>query len=213
MIGIRSALAAVLAVAAFGVAPRSAADPDTAALAELAQLPIADAAPKAGYSREQFGPPWTDHNDDEFGENGCDTRDDILARDLTDTVRAGRCTVVSGTLADPYTGATIKFQRGQLTSGRIQIDHLVALGDAWVTGAQALSLRERINLANDPRNLLAVDGPANEAKHDLDAAGWLPPNTAFRCTYVADQITVKATYHLWVTPAEHDAMAAVLSDC
>ncbi|OIN79359.1 HNH endonuclease family protein [Mycobacterium malmoense] len=207
------ATAAILVAAAMIAAPPAHASPDLAALRVLAALPVRAADPMTGYSRGQFGPAWTDNNDAAFGHNGCDTRDDILARDLVDLVREGRCTVVSGLLHDPYTGKSIHFQRGRDTSTRVQIDHLVALGDAWITGAQQLSPPQRVDLANDPRNLLAVDGPANESKHDDDASQWLPPNTAFRCTYVADQIAVKTAYHLWITPAEKHAMIAVLSNC
>jgi Protein of unknown function (DUF1524) len=192
-------------------APASA-SPDVSSLNVLAVLPIQSSLPMVGYDRlGEFGPSWTDNNDDEFGHNGCSTRDDILARDLHNVVRQG-CVVESGVLDDPYTGKVINFQRGPQSS-LVQIDHLVALGDAWITGAQTLSQHDRINLANDPRNLLAVDGHANNIKRDHDASGWLPTNEHFRCTYVSDQITVKTLYHLWVTPAEHDAMQAVLEDC
>ncbi len=169
-----------------------------------------------GYSRDQFGAAWTDDNDDLLGHNGCDTRDDILRRDLTaitvDPASHG-CTVLTGSLADPYTDTTIGFTRGDGTSTAIQIDHVVPLGDAWQTGAQQWTVQERIDLGNDPINLLAVSGPQNEKKGDADAASWLPPNKAYRCAYVARQIAVKARYALWVTQAEHDAMTTVLTGC
>lgn len=148
--------------------------------------------------------------------NGCDTRNDILNRDLTDkTYKANThdCVVASGVLQDPYTGTRIDFVRGQDTSTAVQIDHVVALSDAWQKGAQQLTEDERRNLANDPYNLLAVDGPSNQRKSDGDAATWLPANTGFRCEYVARQIGVKQKYRLWVTQAEHDAMANVLATC
>jgi hypothetical protein len=166
-------------------------------------------APKTGYSRAQFGPAWAD-----VDHNGCDTRNDILNRDLLGvTWRAGThdCVVISGTLADPYTGSAIPFEKAKATA--VQIDHIVALGDAWQTGAQGWTAATREQFANDPLNLLAVDGPQNESKSDSDAASWLPPNKSFRCSYVARQITVKAAYKLWVTGAEHDAMASVLAGC
>lgn len=205
--------AAILVAASIIVAPLAASAPDISALHVLATIPVQQPAPMTGYSRDEFGPAWTDNNDDALGHNGCDTRDDILARDLTDIMRSGSCTVISGVLHDPYTGKTIQFDRGITTSTLVQIDHIVALGNAWITGAQKLSPKDRIDLANDPRNLLAVDGAANNNKRDHDAAQWLPPNQEFRCTYVADQIAVKVTYHLWVTPAEKDAMTATLSEC
>jgi Protein of unknown function (DUF1524) len=186
------------------------------ALSGLATLPVKGRAPLTGYSRAQFGPPWTDDVSVADGHNGCDTRNDILRRDLTDVVtKPGThgCTVASGLLHDPYTSTVITFTRGLSTSAAIQIDHVVALGDAWQTGAQQLSFAVRTNMANDPLELLAVSGPANEQKGDADAASWLPPNRAFRCSYVAIQVAVKIRYHLWVTTAERAAIARVLSTC
>ncbi|MDI3330280.1 MAG: DUF1524 domain-containing protein [Micrococcus sp.] len=168
-------------------------------------------APKTGYDRSQFGPAWSDTD-----HNGCDTRNDMLARDLTgETFRSGTndCVVTSGVLDDPYTAMEIHFRRGQDTSNDVQIDHVVALSDAWQKGAQQLSADERIAFANDPLNLLAVDGPTNAQKSDSDAASWLPPNKAFRCDFVARQIAVKAEYDLWVTAAEKEAMGRVLTNC
>ncbi|MGH8961391.1 MAG: HNH endonuclease family protein [Jatrophihabitantaceae bacterium] len=121
--------------------------------------------------------------------------------------------VSSGVLHDPYTGQTIHFVRGVTTSLAVQIEHVVALSDAWQTGAQQLTRTERIDLANDPLELLAVDGPTNEAKSDGDAATWLPPNKSFRCAYVTRQVAVKAKYHLWVTSAERATIGRVLSSC
>lgn len=182
----------------------------------LASLAIKGRAPKTGYTRAQFGRAWTDDNDSPGGHNGCDTRNDILRRDLAAaTIKANSqgCAVLAGMLRDPYTATTIAFARGQTTSARIQIDHVVALSNAWQTGAQLLGVRARIALANDPLNLLAVDGPTNEAKGDGDAATWLPPNKAYRCAYVSRQVAVKARYRLWMTRAEHDAVALTLARC
>ena len=167
-----------------------------------------------GYSRAQFGPAWTDNVTVVGGHNGCDTRNDILRRDLTaTTIKPGThgCTVLGGVLRDPYTNLVIHFSRANPNA--VQIDHVVSLGDAWQTGAQKLTLAARTNFANDPLELLAVSGPANEKKGEADAASWLPPNKAFRCSYVARQVAVKVDYHLWVTPAEHDAIARVLATC
>lgn len=173
----------------------------------LQQLDIKGRAPKTGYSRLLFSNGW--------GElSGCDLRNFILARDLTSiTYVTGTCKVQSGVLADPYTGNTIEFTRGTDTSDDVQIDHVVALGDAWQKGAQQLSSAERYALANDPLELLAADGPANESKGDSDAASWLPPNKGYRCSYVARQIAIKAKYRLWVTPGEYQAMAKILTSC
>lgn len=172
----------------------------------LNQLAVKGRAPKTGYSRDQFGNGW--------GEiNGCSTREVILNRDLTNVSINDKCQVESGVLHDPYTGKIIDFKRGSGTSGAVQIDHVVALSDAWQTGAQQLSSTERQKLANDPLELLAVDGSTNDNKGDGDAATWLPPNKPFRCEYVARQIAVKQKYRLWVTSAEKDAIARVLASC
>ncbi len=95
----------------------------------------------------------------------------------------------------------------------IDIDHVVALGDAWQKGAATWAASRRLALANDPANLLAVDSGANRAKGDGDAATWLPANKGYRCAYVARQVAVKRKYQLWVTTAERDAMIRVLSGC
>lgn len=172
----------------------------------LNELPVKGRAPKTNYSREQFGGGWAE-------KDGCDTRNVILHRDLKNVVVNGECKVMSGTLDDPYTGKTIEFRRGDGTSDDVQIDHVVALSDAWQSGAQQLSPAKREQLANDPLELLAVDGPANQQKSDGDAATWLPPNKAFRCQYVARQIVVKKKYGLWVKPAEKEAMGRILASC
>ena len=181
------------------------------ALAALATLAVKGRAPKTGYERALFGQAWAD-----VDRNGCDTRNDVLRRDLTASViKAGThgCVVLSGNLHDPYTATTIAFVRGQRTSAGVQIDHVVALSDAWQKGAQQLSADARRAFANDSLNLLAVDGTANERKGDGDAATWLPPNTSYRCSYAARQVAVKVKYRLWVTSAERDAMARVLVTC
>ena len=195
-----------------------AANPESApaALALLATVPVQGRAPQTDYSREQFGQSWSDDVTVEGGHNGCDTRNDILRRDISDAqIKPGTqgCVVLSGALADPYTGATIPFLRGADTSEEVQIDHVVALSDAWQSGAQQLSAAQRQDLANDPLNLQATAGWVNQQKGGGDAATWLPPNTSYRCTYVARQVKVKAKYQLWVKPAERDAIARVLTDC
>jgi hypothetical protein len=177
----------------------------------LAALPVKGRAPKTGYTREQFGPAWAD-----IDRNGCDQRNDVLKRDMTgEKFKPGThdCVVLTGSLADPYTGKKIAFTRGQGTSEAVQIDHVIALSNAWQTGAQQLDEATRKNLGNDPLNLMAVDGPTNQSKGDSDAATWLPPAKSFRCTYVARQVAVKKKYHLWVTQGEHDAIGGILANC
>ncbi len=185
-----------------------------AAVTVLQRLRVAGRAPKTGYSRAQFGVAWTDDVDVDGGHNGCDTRNDILRRDLAPfTVRAGSrgCVVTAGTLADPYTGHPLQFVPG--AAGTVQIDHVVALSDAWQTGAATLSPQQRQDLANDPLNLQATASAVNQAKGDGDAATWLPPDKSYRCTYVARQVAVKAKYRLWVTTAERQAISTVLTTC
>lgn len=176
------------------------------AMEELGKLAVKGRAPKTGYSRKQFGDGWGEIND-------CSVREVVLARDLMDEKTDEKCRIQSGVLTDPYTGKTIHFQRGAKTSQLVQIDHVVALSDAWQKGAQQLTAEQRVQFANDPLNLLAVDGPANQAKSDADAATWLPPHKPFHCQYVARQVAVKRKYQLWVTEAEKEAMTRILLSC
>lgn len=188
----------------------------SAASAKLATLPIKGRAPKTGYDRSLFGSAWTDDVTVTFGHNGCDTRNDILRRDLVAIElkpESNGCTVLAGVLHDAYTGDTVEFHRGQGTSSQVQIDHVVALSDAWQKGAQQWDAAQRRNFANDPINLQATTGSVNEQKGDGDAATWLPPNKSYRCTYVSRIVDVKSTYGLWVTQAEHDAIAGILANC
>ena len=179
--------------------------------AALDALAVKGRAPRTGYGRDLFGQAWAD-----VDRNGCDTRNDVLARDLAAPsfkAGTGECVVLSGTLQDPYGGEAVAFVRGQDTSAEVQIDHVVALNDAWQKGAQSWDIATRTAFANDPLNLLAVDGELNQAKGASDAATWLPPHRPYRCRYVIRQAQVKATYGLWVTAAERDAMAREMSRC
>lgn len=166
------------------------------------------------FKRYQFGQAWSDDVNVEFGHNGCNTRDDILRRDLKSlVVRPFTCFAQSGTLIDPYTGTTIDFVRGPQTSNGVEIDHVVALADAWYKGARAWDPQRRLDFANDPRNLLAVSPQANFDKAYRDAASWLPPNLEFRCDFVARQIDVKTAYGLWLSAKEKRALTDVLARC
>ncbi len=177
------------------------------AVSVLAKIEVKGRAPKTGYARSEFGNGWASWK-------SCDTRQRILARDLTNTkLGDDGCTVVSGDLNDPYSGEVINFIRGSGTSSLVQIDHVVALSDAWQKGAQNLTSQQREAMANDDLELIAVSGTANQQKSDGDAATWLPANKAFRCQYVARQIAVKIKYSLWMTQAERDAIARVLETC
>jgi len=178
--------------------------------AALGTLEVKGRAPRTGYEREEFGQRWAD-----VDRNGCDTRNDVLQRDLDDIgldPATHGCVVLTGTLADPYTGESIPFARGE-RSADVQIDHVVALADAWQKGAQGWTRDTRTAFANDPANLLAVDGSANQSKGAGDAATWLPPNRGYRCAYALRQTVVKAAYGLWVTQAEHDALTREIDRC
>lgn len=174
----------------------------------LAKLEIKGRAPKTGYSREEFYKTWPTID-------GCSLRQRIIKRELGDnaTLADDNCTVIAGEFDEPYTGSHLVFYEKSDFSSGIQIDHVVALSDAWQKGAQYMDKDTRYKIATDPLNLLAVDSKANQGKSDGDAATWLPSNKAFRCQYVARQVSVKYKYQLWVTQAEHDAIARVLETC
>ena len=177
------------------------------ALTTLNNLEVKGRAPKTGYARSQF-PHWSDPD-----RNGCDARNDTLKRDLTNiTYKAGTrdCKVIAGQLLDPFSGKVITFSTTKVV---IDIDHVVALSNAWQTGAAYFDKNKRSQIANDPLNLLAVDSKLNRQKGDGDAATWLPPSKAFRCEYVARQVAVKAKYGLWVTQPEKVAIDKILSTC
>ena len=177
----------------------------------VSMIPVKGRAPKTGYARIQFGQAWADIN-----RNGCDTRNDILRRDLTKVVfrvNTRSCVVESGLLHDPYSGTDINFVKGIKTSSEVQIDHVVSLSNAWQTGAFKLTLEVRREMANDPLELLAVKGSLNQQKSDGDAATWLPPLKSYRCAFVARQVAVKAKYGLWLTKPERDAILRVIATC
>lgn len=178
------------------------------AIDALEKLAVKGRAPKTGYDRGLFSNGWG-----EIG--GCSVRELILLRDLQNTtLDEDGCRVLNGTLTfDPYSGKIIQFQRGINTSQAVQIDRVVAVSYAWQKGAQQLTPDLRNQFYNDPLNLLAIDGPTNNAKSDGDAATWLPPNKDYRCRYVARQVAVKIKYTLWVTQAEKTAIKNVLSSC
>ena len=177
------------------------------ALAALNKLPVKESESGDNYERSEFSSGWASWRD-------CNVRQKILNRDLQNIQLGDNgCTVVSGTLNDPYSGQTIELKTKSAVSSKVQIDHVVALSNAWQTGAQYLTKEERKALANDDLELIAVSSSANQEKSDGDASEWLPPNRAFQCEYVARQIAVKYKYHLWVTEPEHAAMITVLAAC
>lgn len=183
--------------------------PRGSALKALGKVKVKGRSAGTGYDRDKFGTAWTDTD-----HNGCDQRNDILRRDLSDErLKAGTkgCVVLSGTLEDRYTGKTVEFRKSE--ASKVQIDHVVALQNAWVTGASGWSENKRRDLATDPLNLLATTGSVNASKGSGDAATWLPPRKGFRCAYVARQVAVKVKYDAWMTRAEHDAIERILDSC
>ncbi|WP_062076969.1 GmrSD restriction endonuclease domain-containing protein [Demequina globuliformis] len=179
---------------------------DGTAAAALVALEVKAEQAQSPYEREAFGDGWVD-----VDRNGCDTRNDMLILRLYERDMSGSCTVTSGRLTDPFTGTSIWFERGG--ASEVDIDHLVALSAAWVTGASEWDYATRVAFANDPLNLEPVDAGENRSKGDDDASEWLPPHRDFHCQYVARQIAIKGKYGLWVTPAESSAMERVLGAC
>lgn len=202
-----AAIAIAIALSA-PLAPAVAADQKASVVLE--SLAVKGRAPKTGYDRGSFGG-WADPD-----KNGCDTRNDILNRDLTSLTfkySNDRCVIATGILLDPYSGTKIEFVRGVGTSSEVQIDHVVAVSDAWQKGAFKWGSATKIAFYNDPLNLMAVKGVLNSQKGDGDTATWLPPLKSYRCTYVARQIAVKAKYSIWITKAEKIAMTTILAKC
>lgn len=173
----------------------------------LENIKVAKPYTRSRYERSAFGDPWKD-----IDGNGCDQRNDILTRDLTNLKVDINCKVLAGTLIDPYTAETIDFTRGAKTSEAVPIDHVVALSNAWSSGAWKWNIEQRALIANDPLNLQSTGQASNTTKSDKDAANWLP-QAGYQCEYVARQISVKATYNLTVTAAEKKAMQEVLATC
>ncbi len=171
----------------------------------LEKLEVKGRAPKTGYSREEFYDGWP-------VVDGCSLRQRIIRREFGDSAVLDECNVIKGEFDEPYTGEHRVFEN-KTEIAKIQIDHVVALSDAWQKGAQYKDKETRYKIATDPLNLLAVDGPANEQKSDGDAATWLPKNKKFRCQYVARQVSVKYKYGLWVTEAEKEAILRILEKC
>lgn len=189
--------------------------PGVDVLAGIAQI---DARQRRGdYRRDAFGESWTDDTSAPGGRNGCDTRNDILDRDLIDKtyVAISRCptAVATGVLRDPYTSATVPFVRGAQTGASVQIDHLVPLAYAWDMGARDWTDEMRTRFANDPANLLAVDGPTNQDKGDKEPAVWMPPNAAFHCQYAMQYIAVLRGYRLPVDASSAHALRTAAQTC
>jgi len=203
-------IALVLSLLVAGITPAKA-ESIASGLSIIQEQITKGRAAKTGYTRAQFGPAWAD-----VDRNGCDTRNDILKRDLTNQVykeKTKQCVVLSGILVDPFSGESINFVQGAKTSAEVQIDHVVALSNSWQTGAFKLSAEQRKAFANDPLNLLAVKGKLNSQKGDGDAATWLPPLKSYRCDYVSRQIAVKIKYKLWFTAPEKEAIVRILKTC
>ncbi|MYR05058.1 DUF1524 domain-containing protein [Gordonia sp. SID5947] len=186
-------------------------------LSAMAGVPtFAQRPSRDDYQREAFGSAWSDANAAAGGFNGCDTRNDVLARDLTDTRRAAVSScpraVVAGEFRSPYTGEFIVFRRDR-RAGAVQIDHIVPLAYAWDMGAWSWSPTTRLNLANDPANLVAVDGASNQTKSDQEPGRWMPPNRGFHCQYAIQFVTVVITYHLVLDASSATTLRGALRQC
>lgn len=184
---------------------------------QLASLPVKPHY-EGQYKREYFGPPWTDKAPGvAFSGNGCRTIEDVRVRDMMNVQMKNKCDVQSGVLWNPYGSKAhpqddwIQFERG--AGAKVDIDHVVALGNAWKTGAYLLSDEQRMAIANDPINLVAVSASENRSKGDQDVSTWTPANRDIHCGYAASQVQVKSKYGLWVTPAEQHVLAQMLETC
>ncbi|MFF3325403.1 HNH endonuclease family protein [Streptomyces sp. NPDC002889] len=192
-----------------GLAPLTTDRERTEARELIARVATKGRGPKTGYDRDRFGYAWMDTADGvPLARNGCDTRNDLLNRDGQDLrFRSGSdCVVVSMTLHDPYTGEAIEWRKRQATE--VQIDHVVPLSYSWQMGAARWGVAKRRQLANDPLNLLPVDGPSNSRKGDSGPASWLPPSKRIRCAYVVRIAQVAVKYEMPVTAADKRAMLA-----
>jgi hypothetical protein len=189
--------------------------PGVDVLAGIAEVPVRVRG--YDYHRDAYGDTWTDDNPAPGGHNGCDTRNDILARDLVDKtyVSIKRCpnAVATGTLHDPYTNATVAFVRGNQVGAAVQIDHIVPLALAWDLGARSWTDEMRLRFANDPANLLAVAGQANQDKSDLEPAAWMPPNRAFWCQYSVQFANVLRGYGLPVDTLSASVLRDAAATC
>ncbi len=190
-----------------GLAPVTASG-DTAEARELIEsLRTKGRGPRTGYERDAFGYAWMDTADGvPLARNGCDTRNDLLRRDGEDLrFREGSdCVVISMTLDDPYTGTTIEWRKQQ--AAEVQIDHVVPLSYAWQMGVSRWTEGKREQLANDPLNLIPVEGRANSAKSDSGPASWLPPSKRIRCAYAVRFAQVAEKYEMPVTAPDKETM-------
>lgn len=184
------------------------------ARALLPSLAVKGRSAAAGYSRAQFLPhgAWPSTGD------GCTVRDRILRSQVTEATFRTRpaCRLATGITTDAYSGVTVEL-------AQLEVDHVVALKDAWVKGLsdQAFTPTPQFTdagtarraFAVDPLNLQAIAGATNSAKGDADAATWIPHSKSYRCTYGVRIVLVKARYGIWVTRAEHEALERLLDAC
>lgn len=185
------------------------------ARALIRKVKVAEPAPGRSYNRSAFGTAWTDDSDAPWAHDDCPTREQVLQRDMPDEAfrsKPGdslRCVVASGTLSDPYTGRKIVFTKERPQA--VQVDHVIALSEAWQQGAWNWSRRQRVEYANDPLVLLAVDGPANVQKSDHGPAEWLPPNHGVWCALAVRRAQIELRFHLPATRLDKHTMMEVCS--
>jgi hypothetical protein len=214
-----TALAVLVAISSWRAHRAPPTSPDGMAwIAELRLIPqVPDRVKRKDYERTMFGTAWTDEVDAAGGRNGCDTRNDILDRDLTDktyvAVRTCPRAVATGDLRSPYTGDFVSFRRGAQTGAQVQIDHIVPLAYAWDMGAALWDRVERERFANDPANLLAVDGDSNQDKGDQEPGRWMPPRRGVACQYAVQFVVVVKTYGLYLDRPSVAVLDSALRRC
>lgn len=165
----------------------------------LARLEVRPEVTSPRYERSAFRH-WVDADGD------CqDTRVEVLIREDRAGSRHG-CRVATGTWVSWLDGRTATASRG------LDVDHLVALAEAWGSGAHAWTSSTREAFANDlgyEWSLRAVTASVNRSKSDRDPAEWLPA-ASVRCKYVSRWMAVKYRWRLSVDPLERSAILRIL---
>ncbi|MBT2540652.1 HNH endonuclease [Streptomyces sp. ISL-44] len=206
-IGVFASAVALASLTSLVNAPAAQAAPPTPISASAARSYLATVTPKAegsssGYSRDLF-PHWSTVS------GSCNTRETVLKRDGVNVVQDSACAAVSGTWYSEYDGAT------WTAAADLDIDHVVALSEAWRSGASSWTTAKRQQFANDVTRpqLIAVTDNVNQAKGDLDPAEWMPSRTSYRCTYARMWVHVKQYWGLSIDSAEKTALVNVLNGC
>lgn len=171
------------------------------AQAELDGLTVRAESAPGPYDRDLF-PHWT-------SVDGCTTRETVLQRDGDGVEVGSDCYPTSGTWYSEYDGET------RTSPADLHIDHVVALSEAWDSGAGEWTTDRREDFANDLTGpqLIAVTAEVNISKSDHDPAEWVPPLASKRCAYAKMWIHTKARWDLSVDSAEKSALQPLLDTC